>query len=297
MRLFFTLIFQIANAGLKDETVHKDIGVNGGEIELKNGAKVIIEKQDIVDRKSFSFAVIPAGTVYEDKLQTAQGEEYLAQSFTFSNGLVRRAMTSPIVLQKSTRNKNFDPLGSATTGNSSKVWNYHNETEAVGEYMTDYYLLKPQRNFHRPITVILPVKHELKSNYTYHVFVVSQEFSHHAPELSTEHVEHFFVEGWGFINSKEGSLELSGGFLKFETAIGGLFVAAQFRTENECHPASTFERKQRRHFRRHNVATFGRGLALAPAKDAEAKKFLAAYTRKEPLPEKRHYEQATGFFG
>lgn len=90
MRLFFTLIFQIANAGLKDETVHKDIGVNGGEIELKNGAKVIIEKQDVVDRKSFSFAVIPAGTVYEDKLQHAQGEEYLAQSFTFSNGLVRR---------------------------------------------------------------------------------------------------------------------------------------------------------------------------------------------------------------
>jgi hypothetical protein len=83
-------------------------------------------------------------------------------------------MTSPIVLQKSTLNKNFDPLVSATTGNSSKVWDYHNETEAVGEYMTDYYLLKPQRNFHRPITVILPVKHELKSNYTYHVFVVSQ---------------------------------------------------------------------------------------------------------------------------
>ena len=27
---------------------------------------------------------------------------------------------------------------------------------------------------HWPITVILPVKHELKSNYTYHVFVVSQ---------------------------------------------------------------------------------------------------------------------------
>ena len=85
-------------------------------------------------------------------------------------------MTSPIVLQKSTLNKNFDPLGSATAGstNSSKVWDYHNETEAVGEYMTDYYLLKPQRNFHRPITVILPVKHELKNNYTYHVFVVSQ---------------------------------------------------------------------------------------------------------------------------
>ena len=61
------------------------------------------------------------------------------------------------------------------------------------------------------------------------------EFSHHAPELSTEHVEHFFVEGWGFINSKEGSLELAGGFLKFETAIGGLFVAAQFRTENGKH--------------------------------------------------------------
>ena len=195
MRILFALIFQFANAGLKDETVHKEIGVNGGEMELKDGAKVIIEKHDVVDRKSFSFAVIPAGTVYEDKLQHAQGEEYLAQSFTFSNGLVRRyvfcikkrfsksngsyqpnfrAMTSPIVLQKSTLNKNFDPLGSATTGNSSKVWDYHNETEAVGEYMTDYYLLKPQRNFHRPITVILPVKHELKSNYTYHVFVVSQ---------------------------------------------------------------------------------------------------------------------------
>ena len=45
-------------------------------------------------------------------------------------------------------------------------------------------------------------------------------------------MKHFFFEGWGFINSKEGSIELSGGFLKFETAIGGLFVAAQFRAEN-----------------------------------------------------------------
>jgi hypothetical protein len=90
MRLFFALIFQFANAGLKDETVNKEIGVNGGEMELKDGAKVIIEKHDVVDRKSFSFAGIPAGTVYENKLQHAQGEEYLAQSFTYSNGLVRR---------------------------------------------------------------------------------------------------------------------------------------------------------------------------------------------------------------
>ena len=90
MRLWLALIVQFANAGLKDETVHKEIGVSGGEMELKNGAKVIIEKHDVVDRKSFSFASIPAGTVYEDKLQHAQGEEYLAQSFTFSNGLVRR---------------------------------------------------------------------------------------------------------------------------------------------------------------------------------------------------------------
>jgi hypothetical protein len=72
----------------------------------------------------------------------------------------------------------------------------------------------------------------VSSNFSDHFHQPILEFSHHAPELSTEHVEHFFVEGWGFINSKEGSLELSGGFLKFETAIGGLFVAAQFRTEN-----------------------------------------------------------------
>ncbi|CAG5078698.1 Oidioi.mRNA.OKI2018_I69.PAR.g9061.t1.cds [Oikopleura dioica] len=64
----------------------------------------------------------------------------------------------------------------------------------------------------------------------------------------------------------------------------------------ECHPASTFERKQRRHFRRHNRASFGHGLTLAPGKDAETHKFLAAYTRKDPLPEKRHYEQPAGFF-
>ena len=90
--LFFVLTLKLAlvEGGLKDETVHKEIDEKGGQMELKNGAKVIIEKHDVIDRKSFSFAILPAGSVFDGKLVHAQGEEYLAQSFTFNNGLIRR---------------------------------------------------------------------------------------------------------------------------------------------------------------------------------------------------------------
>ena len=83
-------ILGMALGGLKDETVHKEIDEKGGEMELKNGAKVIVEKKDVIDRKSFSFAVLPSGSVFNGKLEHAAGEDYLAQSFTFNNGLIRR---------------------------------------------------------------------------------------------------------------------------------------------------------------------------------------------------------------
>ena len=47
--------------------------------------------------------------------------------------------------------------------------------EIGGSYLTNYFLLKPQKNFHRPVTVTLPLKNGAKilPNHTYHIFVAS----------------------------------------------------------------------------------------------------------------------------
>jgi len=46
--------------------------------------------------------------------------------------------------------------------------------DVAGSYLTNYYLVKPQKNFHRAITVKLPLKAPRLENHTYHVFIASQ---------------------------------------------------------------------------------------------------------------------------
>ena len=48
--------------------------------------------------------------------------------------------------------------------------------DVVGSYLTNYFLIKPQKNFHRSITVTLPLREgaKLLPNHTYHVFIASQ---------------------------------------------------------------------------------------------------------------------------
>lgn len=81
-------------------------------------------------------------------------------------GRHQKEMQSPILFQRTVRNGE----------NGSFIIDDDKPLDVAGTYLTNYFLVKPQKNFHRAITVKLPLKDgaELLPNHTYHVFIASQ---------------------------------------------------------------------------------------------------------------------------
>ena len=140
----------------------------------KPGASLSFDPGDVTRIYKIEFAELESGKITGNdtnkKFIRGEGENFLAQHFTHMVGKHQKQMQSPILFQRSIRED----------GNGTGIYTIDDDKPLVaGSYLTNYYLIKPQKNFHRAITIKIPLKEgaELLPNHTFHVFIASQGMS------------------------------------------------------------------------------------------------------------------------
>jgi len=200
---------------------------------LKNeGAEIWVPKDEVHDankKLNLTIGWLSTGYLVGDDFKKGDGELYVEANYMFLKNHSSHHQESPILFQVKHHTKNDTDIGLKDGADALN-----------GHYLTNYWLITPQREFHEPLLIHIPFQEtaNFNKNYTTRIFVKSLAFD--------KKVETVIYDGWGFVtpNEKSGTYNISENHdgITFQTTVGGIFIVAQMDPDND--PFALIGRKE-----------------------------------------------------
>lgn len=186
----------------------------GGTLTVSTGS-VTLKDDDVHSGKNLTVTMkeYQTGKLIGNKFVPGEGELFVYDHYTYTYKGKTRHQESPILFK----------VGHHQT----KDMNVTVKDQLAGEYLTNFWYITPEHEYHHDLTVRLPLLTAHNPNKTVHVFINSMAF---ARKVETD----IYGNGWSFVKPDPDTdkYKIDKHHIEFTSSYGGIFIVAQMDPEH-----------------------------------------------------------------
>ena len=214
----FGLVSSTTPSGQHEKALHQGNMTfhngEGGTLRVSTGS-VMLKDDDVHTGKNLTVTMreYQTGKLIGNKFVPGQGELFVYDHYTYTYKGKTRHQESPILFKVGHHQK--------------QNMNVTVHDQLAGEYLTNFWYIAPEHEFHHDLTIRLPLLIPYNSNKTVHVFINSMAF---ARKVETD----IYGNGWSFVkpDPETKKYKIDAKHIEFSSSYGGIFIVAQMDPEH-----------------------------------------------------------------